>query len=250
MIEIQKAHTKYYKWTLVVAFLESWVQKQAVVGRQGVYAKQLWSYAKAIIRQEVDNHIAAGVSEQLAVARVWEMFEAACRGQPLVEMTQVLLNIMWMSDDATPAEISGFMRDLEQVFVAAHRDTEYFNLEVQFRKNQVNFISFSNPRSLQWKAANGIRPQNITICHPAVPAEDPWNSEELLQMVLSLPQAEFDALHLPESIRKRGLQAPAHPGPKKETKRKRKSKSNPDYDPEGLIMDSNFWVGKADDEFH
>lgn len=247
MIEIQKTRTKYYKWTLVVAFLESWVQKQAVPDRQGVYAKQLWSYAKALIRQEVDNHIAAGVGEEMATARVWEMFEAGCRGQPLTETTQVLLNLMWLSDDATDNELQVFMRDLQQTFEAAHRDTEYFNLDVKHRTRQVKFIALSRPRSLAWQEASGARPKDIVICHPQV-NEDPWNSRELLEMLLALPQEEFDALHLPDSIRRSASAQTIAAKPAKKGK-KRKGKTAEDYDPEGLIVGSPLW-GSKDDEYH
>lgn len=253
MIELQKSRTRYYKWTLVVAYLESWVQTQAIPNRYGVYADKCWSYAKAIVQQEVDNHIRAGVSEEMAVARVWEMVEAACRGQPLVEVTQVLLNLMWIGQCCNKEDWAAFMRDLDQTFRAAHRDTEYFNLPARCRQGKVDFVD-PEKNELRWKKS-GDRPSDIVICHKKDSPADPFASKELLSMLLALPQEEFDALHLPESIRRVANKAPA--------RKRGKKKQETEYDLSNLIEadDTNDkfdftqlvgWTpgGASDDEFH
>ncbi len=225
MIEINTTKTKYYNWPLVAAFLEAWVQRQSTNDREGIFAVKCWSYAKAVIRQEVENQTRAGLSEDKATARVWEMFEAACRGQPLVEMGQIMLNVTWIGQACSMAEWHVFFIELGQTFRAVHRTTEVFSLPAEYRQGEIRFVD--NKKMLQWKREH-YRPSDIPIIHNRESEVDPFSSKELLDMLLSLPQAEFDALLLPASIR----------NVSRSSSRVRMPSAKPDYDPEGLVMDS------------
>lgn len=225
MIEINTTKTEYYNWPLVVAFLESWVRRQTTRRREGLYAAKCWSYTKATMNQEVENHLETGMERDMAVARVWEMFEAACRGQPLVEMGQVMVNISWIGQSCSPEEWQQFFSDLDQTFAAVHRTTGWFTLPVEYRKGPIQFID--DQKELVW-TKSAVRPRNLPLIHPSDPPEsDPFSSGELLSMILALPQAEFDALDLPASIRSKADQG----------KPERRAKLRPDYDPEGLMGD-------------
>lgn len=225
-VQINTDKTEYYNWPLVVAYLESWVRKQSTPQRENVYAAKCWSYLKATIHQEVENHVVAGVDRDMALGRVWEMFEAACRGQPLVEMGQVMVNLTWIGQSCTHAEWNQFFVDLEQIFAAVHRTTNYFTLPVEYRQGSIDFIDTN--KELMWKR-NPARPVNLPIIHPKTKPVDPFDSSDLLEMILALPQSEFEALNLPHSIRNL---------PREGTRGRRKVQPASDYDPDGLIFDN------------
>lgn len=224
-VQINTDKTEYYNWPLVVAYLESWVRKQSTPRRENLYAAKCWSYMKATIHQEVENHVMAGIERDMALGRVWEMFEAACRGQPLVEMGQVMVNLTWIGQSCTHAEWNQFFVDLEQTFAAVHRTTGYFTLPAEYRRGSIDFINAD--KELTWKR-DAHRPVNLPLIHPKTRLTDPFDSSDLLEMILALPQSEFEALNLPHSIRSI---------PREGEKTRRKTKVVADYDPEGLVLD-------------